>query len=252
DMKKRIIHFLDVLLWPVIALIVILSFVEDVGLDRHLYFEEQLKAGVVETAGISEDDLWKLDTRLLMCLLGEDDWNEEWDLQDGGEPLNVVVNGVQQIAFNEREVQHLLDCQRLFHLLSVTQIALMIAIVVLVIFSKILPRIWKIKSELTPKHLWIGSAVIIAPFAILAIWAAIDFSSAFNFFHRLLFTNDLWLLNPETDLLIRICPQSMFANMGLRIALLSAAVLLGLPLVVTILSLIFKKRKKDTNEIPQI
>ena len=40
--------------------------------------------------------------------------------------------------------------------------------------------------------------------------------------------------------------------MGLRIALLSAAVLLGLPLVVTILSLIFKKRKKDTNEIPQI
>jgi len=251
-MKRRIIFVLDVLLWPVLALIVILGIVEDVGLDPHLYFKEQLKAGVVETAGISEEDLWKLDTRLFMCLNGGDNWNEEWDLQDGGEPLSVAVNGVQQVAFNEREVQHLLDCQKLFHLLSVTQIALMIAIVVLVISSKILPGIWKIKSELTPKHLWIGSAVIIAPFAILAIWAVIDFSSAFTFFHRLLFTNDLWLLNPETDLLIRICPQSMFANMGLRIAVISFAVLLGFPLLVTIVSRIFDKRKRKQNEVSDL
>lgn len=252
-MKKRIIKFLDVLLWPVLALIVILSFVEDVGLDRHLYFEEQLKAGVVKTVGISEEDLWKLDTRLFLCLKGEDDWNEEWDLQDGREPLNVVVNGVRQTAFNEREVQHLLDCQQLFDLLFAAQIALRIVIVVLIISTKLLPHTWKIEeNRLTEKHIWIGSLAILAPIAILALWAVVDFSSAFTFFHKLLFTNDLWLLDPRTDLLINICPSSMFANMGLRIAVRSCAVLLGFPLLVTIVSRIFDKRKRKQNEVSDL
>lgn len=39
--------------------------------------------------------------------------------------------------------------------------------------------------------------------AALMVWGAVDFDSLFILFHRLAFTNDLWLLNPETDLLIR-------------------------------------------------
>ena len=91
---------------------------------------------------------------------------------------------------------------------------------------------------------WIASLILIVPLAIFGIWAAIDFNSAFNFFHRLLFTNDLWLLNPATDLLIRICPSSMFANMGLRIALRSAVILLGVPLLLTILKWISDRVRK--------
>ena len=101
--------------------------------------------------------------------------------------------------------------------------------------------------------MWIASLILIVPLAIFGIWAAVDFNSAFNFFHRILFTNDLWLLNPETDLLIRICPSSMFANLGLRIALRAAVILLGLPLLLSAIEWISDRvRKRKTNETVEL
>ena len=99
---------------------------------------------------------------------------------------------------------------------------------------------------------WLASALILLPIGIFGVWAAVDFNAAFTCFHRILFTNELWLLNPETDLLIRICPPSMFANMGLRIGLRSAAALLGVPLLLTILKWISNARKRKTNETVEL
>lgn len=70
---------------------------------------------------------------------------------------------------------------------------------------------------------------LLIPLGAFALWAAIDFSGAFTFFHHLLFANDLWLLDPRTDLLIRICPSSMFASMGLRIGARALLWMVGAP-----------------------
>ena len=100
---------------------------------------------------------------------------------------------------------------------------------------------------------WITSLILIVPLALFGIWAAVDFGSAFTFFHHLLFTNDLWLLDPATDLLIRICPSGMFANLGLRIALRAAVILLGLPLLLTAIEWISDRvRKRKTNETVEL
>lgn len=48
-----------------------------------------------------------------------------------------------------------------------------------------------------------------------ALWATLDFDRFFTAFHRLAFTNDLWLLNPRTDLLIRLMPEALFMDLGL-------------------------------------
>jgi len=235
-MKRRIIFALNTFGWLMLLFALLMSGVRAVGLDPQLYFDLQMKADILDEAGISKEDLLLLDVGLARYLGGK-----QADMD-----YRIEVFGRMQQAFNDREIAHLEDCRKLFAPVRSAwlNIALAIAGVALVFYGK--------KQKNALKAVWIAAAAFLLPIAILALWAAIDFSSAFTFFHRILFTNDLWLLNPETDLLIRICPQSMFANMGLRIALLSAAVLLGLPLVVTILSLIFKKRKKDTNEIPQI
>ena len=45
--------------------------------------------------------------------------------------------------------------------------------------------------------------------------ALIDFDGLFVTFHRIAFTNDGWLLNPRTDLLIRLMPESFFIRLGL-------------------------------------
>ena len=49
----------------------------------------------------------------------------------------------------------------------------------------------------------------------LALWAAVNFDGLFITFHRLAFRNDLWLLNPRTDLLIRLMPETLFIRLGL-------------------------------------
>ena len=242
-MKKRILCIVNVLWWMCFALYFISGAVLEIGTNETLYFELQTRAGLPESAGISAEALEKLDVHLASCLRGREDWNVEWLNPEGG-PLRVVVDGVEQDAFNAREIQHMEDCQRLFDLLRTLRLSLAIAAALLVLLSLILE--WKEKparaGSVAP--VWIASLILIVPLAIFGVWAALDFNSAFNFFHRLLFTNDLWLLNPETDLLIRICPASMFESMGLRIALRAAAVLLGIPAVLTILKRISDTRKR--------
>lgn len=252
-MKKRILHIANVLWWLCFALYFISSAVLDIGTDASLYYREQTRAGVLETAGVSEEELWQLDERLAICLMGEENWNDDWGWYGAGKPLRVTVDGVEQDAFNAREIQHMEDCARLFDLLRTLRLSLAVAAALLVLLSLILE--WREKparaGSIAP--MWIASLILIVPLAIFGIWAAVDFNSAFNFFHKILFTNDLWLLNPETDLLIRICPSSMFANLGLRIALRAAVVLLGFPLLLSAIEWISNRvRKRKTNETVEL
>ena len=71
-------------------------------------------------------------------------------------------------------------------------------------------RFWGWGSVLLPRRRRflrvsaLGSALVLALAAgALALWAARDFGYAFSLLHHILFNNDLWLLNPETDLMIR-------------------------------------------------
>ena len=250
-MKKRILCVANMLWWMCFALCFISSAVLEIGTNETLYFELQTRAGLPESAGISAEALEKLDVHLASCLRGREDWNVEWLNPEGG-PLRVVVDGAEQDAFNAREIQHMEDCQRLFDLLRTVRLGLAVAAALLVLLNLALE--WREKParvvRLAP--VWIGSLILIVPLALFALWAAIDFGSAFSFFHRLLFTNDLWLLDPATDLLIRICPSSMFESMGLRIALRAAAMLLGVPVLLTILKWIFERRKRKTNDTVEL
>ena len=59
---------------------------------------------------------------------------------------------------------------------------------------------------------------------ILIIWALADFNGLFVTFHKVAFRNDGWLLNPKTDLLIRLMPTAFFVRLGIRGLLRFAAV----------------------------
>ena len=59
--------------------------------------------------------------------------------------------------------------------------------------------------------------------AALLIWALADFDGLFVTFHRVAFPNGGWLLNPETDLLIRLMPLNFFIRLGIRGAMRALA-----------------------------
>jgi uncharacterized membrane protein len=59
----------------------------------------------------------------------------------------------------------------------------------------------------------------------------LDFDGSFTVLHRLAFRNELWLLNPQQDLLIQLMPQPFFeeyALLGLKSTGLALAGLLAL------------------------
>ena len=72
--------------------------------------------------------------------------------------------------------------------------------------------------ELARGLLW-GLRAVVLIAVILVIWAVADFNGFFITFHRIAFTNDGWLLNPRTDMLIRLMPEEFFISLGIRGAL---------------------------------
>ncbi len=219
-----------------LMLILILTALHAVGTDAGLYHAEQMKAGILPEAGISEGDLRMLDGRLAAYLSGDGA-----ALNEGEGVAIIPVRGETQPAFNEKEMAHMADCFRLFELLRKVRIRLIPWAVLLIVGGAYLLQDRKKARRIA----WLSPLLVLIPLGAFGVWAAVDFDGAFTFFHRLLFTNDLWLLDPRTDLLIRICPQSMFAGMGLCIALWSLAALVGVPALATLLTFIWPKNKRD-------
>ena len=80
---------------------------------------------------------------------------------------------------------------------------------------------------------------------VLAIWGAVNFDGLFVTLHKVLFTNNLWLLNPSTDLLMALMPLSFFiwyaGEMGK-----SMLPVLGMMLAVIVAWLKIGKTQKET------
>ena len=75
----------------------------------------------------------------------------------------------------------------------------------------------------------------------LLLWGLIDFGSLFTVFHRLAFTNEGWLLDPRTDLLIRLMPTPFFVDLTVRVFAWMTAVALAAALVAGLI----RRREKE-------
>ena len=88
---------------------------------------------------------------------------------------------------------------------------------------------------------------ILAAVTAVILLACIDFNSLFVLFHKVAFTNDLWLLNPQTDLLIRLMPIEFFISYA---AIIGGGWLLGMAGLLAISTIRIKKMQdKGENNI---
>ncbi|MGX8706022.1 MAG: TIGR01906 family membrane protein, partial [bacterium] len=141
--------------------------------------------------------------------------------------------------FNAREMAHMADCFALFELLRGVRRAL-IPIALLLIAG----GAWFLRDRRRIRLCaWLSPLFVLLPLGLFALYAALNFDAAFTLFHKLLFSNDLWLLDPRTDVLIRICPESMFMDMGIRIAAYSLAGMLAVSALAAALTFIWPKGK---------
>ena len=210
-MRKRLAHVLTAAGFFCLIVALLLSIVEWIGTDATLYRRLQRKNGVTAAIGVSDDDLFRLDAALARYLKGD----------EAALDVEAEVYGARQPAFHEWEIRHMADVLFLFRLLRTVRTVLAPTGAALLLIGLGLGR--RDCARRWGRLYALALALLLVPLGAFALWAARDFDAAFIAFHQALFTNDLWLLDPDTDLLIRMLPEGFFADMAGRIALWAAA-----------------------------
>ena len=156
---------------------------------------------------MSEEDLMKSTQTLLDYLRGDADSID----------VSIRVDGKERMAFNERESAHMVDVRSLYQgAMCVRWCALGVFIITTAALIALRRRAFL--DDLSRGFLFV-SFLFLFFLALLGIWIYADFTGFWTTFHRLFFTNDLWLLNPATDLMINLFPEAFFNHLVLRIIL---------------------------------
>lgn len=123
--------------------------------------------------------------------------------------------------FNENEVDHMADVYALFHLMRRLSIAAAV-VVATGIFA--LAKKFGVREGL--RSIGRAALVLIAGFLALGGIIAMNFTEAWYTFHTLFFSNELWQMDPATDLMIQMLPEPFFFGMVKQIGLVMAVGLL--------------------------
>ena len=203
---KIFCNFLGVLCAFCLMFILLVTSVEAVVYWTPGYFEkEYTKYNVAAAVDMEMDDLLEVTDEMMAYLKG--------DREDLHVPT--IVGGEEREFFNEREIAHMEDVQGLFLgaiFLRRLCVGIIAASIILLILAK------SDIKHLLPKMICIGTGLFFFLIAALSLIISTDFTKYFIIFHKIFFDNDLWILDPSTDLLINIVPEPFFMDTAFRIA----------------------------------
>jgi integral membrane protein (TIGR01906 family) len=128
--------------------------------------------------------------------------------------FEITYEGEKREAFNSREIHHMVDVKNIYVQLSYLKLISLLMIIGIIVFNR---KKYLFHAMYYSAGLSFGFSVI------LGIIISINFNKAFIFFHEIAFSNDLWLLDPRTDLLINLLPLSFFINISIHMLLLFIA-----------------------------
>ena len=213
---KIIQYFLGILAAFCLMIILLITSVEAVTYWTPGFYEkEYAKYNVTEDVHMEMDDLLDVTHEMMLFLRGDRE-----DLH-----VMTIVNGQEREFFNQREIAHMEDVKGLFvGALALRRICLLTAAACIVIMFLLKGGAKKI----LPRTLCIGTGLFFAVLLLRAGIISTDFSRYFVIFHEIFFNNDLWILDPATDLLINIVPEPFFMDTAARIGItygISAALL---------------------------
>ena len=133
--------------------------------------------------------------------------------------LDVLVSVNNQLVpmYNQREIDHMVDVKVLFGWMLAAMSLLLLGMAgwVLALYKND-KKTWLSQLQ---NHTKIAFSFLSFFFGFILFFAIIDFQSFWTSFHLVFFRNDLWLLNPATDRLIVMVPESFFILMISRIVL---------------------------------
>lgn len=119
-----------------------------------------------------------------------------------------------EMLFSEKENVHLADCSRLTRGMGYFRYGAIAAVAVLFLWTLAVKDQDKKKQRVDEvfRAFCIGSGALCLIGIVLLVWGMVDFEGLFLVFHQVSFNNDLWLLDPDQDLLIQLMPTEFFVD----------------------------------------
>lgn len=174
--------------------------------NPRFYDHEYSRNGVYEDLGY--EMTWEM-TRIL------------WNYMQGSGPLSSSY-------YSEREILHMVDVlnilvfiQRLYFVSSLTFILLMFYFF----------TFYKKDFRFFLYDLFFSTCIFCFLLLVFFVFLSLFFTQSFALFHRFVFTNNYWLLDPATDMMIHLFPEHFFLTFFLSVlgvTLLFLGVLFGL------------------------
>lgn len=117
-------------------------------------------------------------------------------------------------SFNEKEISHMKDVYNLFKIDRIVYKTLIFISFIIFIYYFLK------KDFLFFKYVKKYFLKVYFSFLLFLSFCAFTFSKSFIYFHKLFFKNDLWLLDYDTDFMIRILPEEFFFTLFLNVLIL--------------------------------
>ncbi len=205
---KRLSGILAAILWILFGITGVIRWMAG---DGELLAAEMLQEAPPEKTGLPEAEYPGV-CRMTADYLTGGTADFQYTVPDG--------TGGETECFQEHEAAHMADCRELIRLDTWVCIGCLAAAVLLTVYGIIRPEG---RKRFLRGILW-GLRIAGAVAGGMLIWAIADFDGLFVTFHHVAFRNDGWLLDPRTDLLIRLMPENFFVRLGIRGALRALAV----------------------------
>ncbi|MCH4208118.1 MAG: TIGR01906 family membrane protein [Solobacterium sp.] len=203
----KIDKFLSGIAFFCLTAALLLTVIDRCCFDKGFYTREYTKCDTAASIEMSQEDLTASTDALLDYLQGRRD-----DIV-----VDVTVSGYEQEVFNQRETLHMKDVKVLY------QKAILVRNILAAAGAAILAGLLILRRK--KGHRWsmlttgykAGACIIGALILFIAVWALSDFDAFWTSFHELFFDNDLWLLDPNTSIMINMFPDTFFFDLVLRI-----------------------------------
>ncbi|MFZ5968471.1 MAG: TIGR01906 family membrane protein [Bacillota bacterium] len=197
-----------------LPIVLILTILQGYAFNAKFYLTEFEKYDIPAVTQIEMKDLEKITVRIIDYLK-----NEEKDLN-----IQMKINNQIEEVFGEREKQHMVDVKALFR-----QGFLLRNFGFLFVLSAFTILLKRKKTKEFFKGSMYASIISLAAMLWLFILMQIDFFKYFTYFHEIFFNNDLWLLDPKTDVLIQMLPLEFFTDIATSVVgwFIASMVLVG-------------------------
>jgi integral membrane protein (TIGR01906 family) len=183
------------------------------GLEPYFFQWFYTQNNTAASLGMSYPDLMRATNQLLAYMLDRSDTIQSV----------VMVNNTSTLMFNQREIDHMVDVLVLIRAMRVFMFfSLSIASITWFTNRKTL---WFI--DLFKKTYSIALGLLGGFIGGLTVFAMIDFLAFWHLFHQILFTNDLWLLDPRTDRLVNMVPLNFFMTLVFSILIMGTLLNVG-------------------------